>query len=407
VKKHHLPVVQPHKQVTASKTDLFIHCQYPWMPDLQLPVDTGSEAALFGTAFHWLLGGLLAGTYSLKKPIGWDRAVKEAAKKWSVRDAFDLEAHTRVSYQILMAWLRGGNDWGLDFTKNTLQVEKSVALTPKTGETRSCEPVQEEGHIYPDLEPDEIGMSIDLEIDQAAIHPALILDHKSGHDDDFRNPERNPQLLTMASDVTGDPILAIFHAERRGGMPTVHAQEVQRSAVTAHNKKLRKAQLRVGDGSMTPGSWCRYCRAKTICPAARGGIIVSARKMLAGVVEDVTGEAVPVEGMTAMVRRGVENGLTKSSDVGRFHYFRAEMLKLLEMGDREIRVWMKDHPKKSPKRPDGKRLVWGSRTVERLSKERIITALGTTDAEKLFRKLRRLGALEAKEEEFLRAVWDD
>jgi hypothetical protein len=434
--KKKLPIAPPGRQVSASKTDLFLRCQYPWMPGLELPHDAGSEASLYGTAFHWLIGLLLTPGVEGKTRLEteqWTSAVDFAAKKWGIKDARELEGHVRSSYQMLRAWLKGQNDWGIDFLEQgaEVSVERSIALNPRLylkdreGAVRDCAPVEEENHIYPDLKPNEIAGTVDLQTDLPTSGISLVLDHKTGHEaKDFAKPDENAQMLTLATGTPvpgGNRILAIYHADRRS-LPVVHAQEVTQAQVDSHVQKLRYAQRRVGDGSMTPGWWCdkMYCPARSVCPAKAGSIVVATGAMLAEVIEDVTGELVGLEGagavsssrrkpgtVTAIVRRGLEEGLTTAEDVGRFHYFKKEMERLMDMADREIKKWVEDNPDVRPKRPDGKVLIRSPRNVERLSKERIVAALGTTRAEKLFARLRRQGALETKVEMQLRAVFDE
>lgn len=422
------------KQVTASKTDLFLHCQYPWMPGLDLPRDAGSEASLYGTAFHWLLGGLLSGTLDAKRAKDvYSAEVTATAKKYAVSAPEELEEHVRVSHGMLRRWLKGENDWGLDFFESTASgengpesiasVEKSIALNPKRyltdreGGVRNASPVEEKNHVYPDLKPNEIGGTIDLQIDLPRRDLSLLTDHKSGSQaKDFAKPDENAQMLTLATAAPAGSgrILAIFHADRKS-LPVMHAQEVTQSQVDTHVIALRKAQRRVGDGSLTPGWWCAkmYCPARTVCPAAQGSIVVAAGEMLAEVVEDVTGELPDAQGkatpgrITAMVRAALEGGLTTAKDVGRFHYFRAEMEKLLEMGNKEMKAWLSEHPDSRPRRPDDKVLVERTRNVERISKEKIRSALGAERAERLFEKLRRQGAMESVEERYWQAAFED
>lgn len=395
------------KQITASRAKLFLGCQYPFGDLPELPHDEGSETSEYGNAFHWVISH-----YSMKRgqpPMDLEKQIDHAVKKWKLRRSAvaELPGHVRISFQVLYGFLSGKNAWGINFRPGGFRVEQSAALSLRGAEVtiRKTPPPTEEDHIYPDLKKREIGMTIDLSVEPGRENsdaPSLVLDHKTGSAEDYSKPEENPQLLTMAPSVYGpDRILAILHADRRG-LPEVHAEEVGQDAVDRHVARLRRAMKRVGDGSMTPGPWCRYCPVKPVCPAAAGSIVVAVSQLMQGVGES----GLPNTPGSAIVR-ALDEGLATADDVGRLHYFSAEFRKLDEQGKKLTREWVREHPQEDAMRPDGKRLTFQTYEEERLSKSRILEIMGAEYAEKLFNRLRRRGALEKKTVEKLVAVDDD
>ena len=384
-------------QPTASLSEILLHCSYPFEPTLEFEKPGVGEPARYGSAFHELLAWML--DFDLKLPGGkikisamaYNKKVDAVVARWKLPPSSvrDLPGHVKSSYGVLRNWLAGKNDWAIDFSKtDDLKVEQAVAVNVVTGAARFVEMPDVESHIYPDVGADEIVGTADI------IGNVLVLDHKTGNGD-FSQPAEMAQLRTLGAATRisrsgGAAIAAVLHADRRG-LPAIYADEIPPPVMTSHVASLRSSITRIGDGSLNPGAWCKYCPAREICPAQYGQLVPTVN----GLVEAAGGVILKDVGPLAM-----------PVQIGRAHQLRAEMQKLLDKLSDEIKTWMKDHPDEMVTRPDGKVLEFKTKTVERISKKSIIEALGAVGAEKEFKRLRELGCLTSNEQEELHAVRD-
>jgi len=302
---------------------------------------------------------------------------------------------------VLLNWLKGKNPWARDFfsgsageKKPKLEVEKSFALNPWTGEVRAIKSPSEEDHFYSDLAPQEMAGTADL------ILGGLVIDHKTGSAETFDSPLEKAQLKTLGLVPhflkKGRVIVGVLHADRRG-LPTVYADEAEVSELDAHSAALAKSLGRVGDGSMRPGPWCSRCPAREVCPAQHGELLKRSGAIVAqsmGVKEFLEGDD---QSRLALAAR----------DVGRVHQMAGELESLLKVLRQEIRQRVEDSPSEVIVRPDGRELALVPRRYERLSKTSVLEALGKLKGEKELNRLRKLGALSHEERLELHAVRPD
>lgn len=383
-------------QPSASKSHVFCNCSYAFDPSREIPTDSGSAASRYGSAFHEVLATcIIASLNSGEKPIDFASLIKSAVTTWRCQGVADeLAGHVWSSFGVLRAWLMGKNPWALDFSKGQVRVEKSYAINLRRKQVvvrETAAPTVEE-HRY-ELEPYEMGATCDVEISMG--NACLTLDHKTGSSKDFSSPSEDDQMKTLGlmqgDSVTGsNHLLAINHADRRG-LPMIYAEEISSSSLDAHRKRLRKAMLRVGDGSMTPGPWCKTCPARTICPTQFANLIPA-------------GEAVAEQLLDASLVKAPRTALTSATTVGKAHYYSRELRRLLDKLDDEVRAWCEAHPDEVAVRPDGKSLEFLEREYESLSKTSVVEALGKLEGERLIEKLRKLGVVKKGSRKELHAV---
>jgi hypothetical protein len=388
------------KQVTASRTALFLNCQWAFGPDVELPhEETVDEAPRYGSAFHKLfewaplkVGEKFDNTFAAK--------VDNVGVTWnltpSVRE--ELAGHVKGSLPVLQKWLGGKNPFDLKFDVELLQREKSYAILPsRRAETRIREIAGPTavGHVYEELKDSEVAGTGDL-ISVSEVS-GFVMDYKTGSQShDFATPSKNDQLKTLALATGGAlPIAAIFHADRRG-LPVIYAEEIEEPDLHRHSRKLALAMKRRTSGYMRPGEWCRYCPARTICPTQTADLLTGAASLVVG-------------GSEALARTSKADALATPDAVGAMHQFFAEFDRLKERArplmKARVKAFLED--KKFSQRPDGKVLVIRTRAEERLSKKAITDALGAKEAERLFERLRKAGALLTTESEGLYAEFPD
>jgi hypothetical protein len=377
-------------QPSASKTTLLLNCQYPFDPNLELPPDEGGAAARYGSAFHEVIAKL--GFDLTKRPANYAELIDEACARWRLKDKQELAGHVWGSFVVLRKWMGGKNPWGADFTKGRLEKEKAYAINPANYSVRSVE-LDLDTHTYEGLSSEELGATGDI-VGLDANPAPIIEDHKTGSYENFSSPALNDQLKTLALisylKAAGPVVVAVLHADRRG-LPMMYADEIDISSLERHRFHLTEALKRVGDGGLRPGPWCKYCRARPVCPTQYASIVPSAIAI--------------VEASGGLVG-APETAVTTAEQVGRFHQLRAEMRRLLEQGDAEVKAFVKDNPELVVTRPDGKHLEFVPREVERLSKKSVVDALGKVAGEKMLSKLRELGCVPKVVEEQLWALDD-
>jgi hypothetical protein len=387
-------------QPSASKTTQLLNCSWAFGPDVDIPHEESvSEAPRYGSAFHELME-----VAPLKNGERFDgpllaALVDEAAAKWALTKtvAEELAGHVKGSLPVLQKWLAGKNPWEQKFEVAQLRRETSYGIAlAKTGvgSVREIRSPRSDDHFYEDLLPREVAATADLDA------PNFVMDYKTGsRDDHFSTPSRNDQLKTLSlASATGDKdgVVSIFHADRRG-LPIIYAEQLSDSDRTKHAKQLYRAVKRIGDGSMRPGeAWCHYCAARTICPTQTANLL--------------TGAAAVVTDAAVALAKLPKGGLVKKEDVGRLHLFFSELDRLKRVAQPAMKAFAKallEEGNDFVVRPDGKVLIVKKTSRESLSKGKIVEALGAPEAERLFNKLRKAGALETTESEGLYAEFPD
>lgn len=356
-------------QVSASKTGLLLACTRPFAPDVKQDERDATEKMTYGSATHEGLECLALGELPNYARI---------AKKWDVKDVSELKKHVQMAWNCLHRWM----------TSRALKivgVERPMATRiykVKGGglrvQTRFCE-FDADTHTY-DLKPGEFGGTYDLLLEDKN-HNLIVLDTKTGDWGDFCNPGSWPQLLTLGVQANGNvKELAILHTPREG-VPVVYSDPVTGDQLAQHAKALKKALARIGDGSLTPGTHCVRCPARSSCPSQDGLLLVRATSLV----------------------KAANVALEKSTpSPGAMHMFLAEFKRLAERAHAELkaRVVAGD----VIQRPDGKVLVLRHKSVEGLSKSSIVKALGKKDGEKMIAKLRKMKCTEVSERDEMWAV---
>jgi hypothetical protein len=386
-------------QPSASKSFVLVNCSYPFNPELEIEADVGSAAARYGSAFHEVIAECVLNALSWgkgEKPKPYDGWVTTAAGKWKVKGAeHELASHVWGSFQMLRRWMKGENPYRHDWSKDKLVVEKSYAINPSNGTSRTIDPPSEEEHQYADLLLGELPGTLDIMAmgNVKEGRPPLVLDHKTGSSKNFSSPEEDDQMKTLALiPNAGDAIVAVNHSDRQG-LPVIYPGELGPVDLMTHRVQLKAAMGRIGDGSMRPGAWCSNCPAKTVCPTQYAQIVPSAVAITTAV-----GAIVELP--------GASDALTTGELVGKMHQFRSTLNAMLDKVDKEIKNYVREHPEEVVLRPDGKHLEFVTKEVERLSKTSIIEVLGKVEGEKLLNSLRKKGVLVKKPQEELRAIAD-
>ncbi len=366
------PVVEP----TASKTDRFLGCSYPWGKP-QTDNEVGLPAR-FGSAFHAVLESKLRG----KRGRDATSILKTIAAKFDV-DAKAVGERVDAALPILRAWLLGENPWKICFAdKKTwrLSYEETIAYNIETGEARRCDPPTSDTHEYRDRQPHEIPGAIDL-LGVGVYRQrsyVLVLDHKSGFD--VGSPMESGQLKTLALSAArlydaDFAIVGFMHAPA-GMTPTIYADTFDADDLNRHASNLLEAENRRNSGFIRPDFYCRYCQTFSACPVNQPALIE--------------------------LRSG--KSLQTAEDVGAAHQKLQEMSKrfssMADVIDSEIRSWIRQHG--GAVRPDGREVDFVDRPFTNLSQASIIRALGKLEGGRMIEKLRRLGCIESGERKELR-----
>lgn len=374
-------------QPTMSRTDLLLECQWPFSPDVEIPPDPPGKEARYGSVIHagiatglalWLKAGAPAG-------IQFQGTLQEVCRKALKThdcnaDVEDVEQHVIAALRVLMLWLRGKNQWGINFTARSgdtrEEIESSVALSPRMRHPSRGIELREEDHHYVGLKKGELAGTLDLKLSP------LVVDHKTGHKD-FSTPSDYGQLRSQGLCVTPDAAdrryLAVLHTPREG-IPAVYAEEWGADEAEAHRKKLVKAMRRIGDGSMRPGPWCNNCPAESICPTRNNDLLARS----ASLVEAASTALAPVSPET----------IVTADYVGRLHLLISQFTKLAEPVKKAIKEWVEAHPDQIVAREDGKVLMFVERGYSNLSQASIIRAYGKVKGARVIKKLLRDGAIE-------------
>jgi PD-(D/E)XK nuclease superfamily len=392
-------------QASASKTGLLLNCQWPFGEQIAIEPGEASEPANYGSGFHSLMEVAPLGVGE-KFDETFPRLVDAAGETFDLNAAVreELAGHVKGSLGVLQRWLAGKNPWDYKFDTSRLERETSYAIRIKPGglavKVRRIASPTAEAHVYEEAEKKEIPGTVDLMEDSPLRDPdglSLVMDYKSGVGvgENFERPSKHPQLKTLSLIPDKEPIVAIFHADRRG-LPIIYAEEISQAERASHARKVHRALSRRNSGYMRPGEWCKRCPARSVCPTQTAELLAGAASLVNG-------------GHDTLVRTAKASAMTTPAIVGQLHQFFAEFDRLKEQArplmKAKVKEWLAEN--QFSMRPDGKQLVIKTRTEERISKGKIVEALGAPEAERLFQKLRKAGALETTESEGLYAQFPD
>jgi hypothetical protein len=372
------PIVEP----TASKTDRFLGCSFPWGKP-QTDNEVG-EPARFGSAFHAVLESRLKG----KRGRDATAILKKIAASYDV-SAVAVDERVDAAIPILRAWLGGENPWRINFAKTwKLSYEETIAYNIETGKARRCDPPTSDTHEYRDRQPHEIPGAIDLlgvGVDEKTKlrngfnhNTVLVLDHKSGFD--VGSPMESGQLKTLALAAArlhhaDKAIIGFMHAPA-GMTPTIYADTFDAGDLSRHASNLLEAENRRNSGFIRPDFYCRYCQTFSACPVNQ----------------------------PALIELRNSKSLQTAEDVGAAHQKMQEMSKrfqtLASTIDAEIRAWIRQNG--GGVRPDGREVDFVERPFTNLSQASIIRALGKLEGGRMIERLKKLGCIESGQRKELR-----
>jgi hypothetical protein len=358
---------------TMSKTDALLQCAWRW--GRRAPRDPGGEPARFGSACHEVYAKLASSSAFTKKELKtW---CVEAADRFAV-DAREVQDIVKASWPEFNAWMSGKNPWNQDFTRCRPMLEYSVAYDVVAGTTRECDAPDDVTHSYKDRDLNELPGTADIVFWRHKEY-LCVLDYKTGYD--IPEPCNSGQMLSLALALSKlyttrmQVIVGFMHAPRGGGgLPTVYADTVSLERLEEHAEALRAA-WRIRGTSMTPGEWCKYCPAFTICPTQSS--------------------------MLVELRRGANGAPLTKERVGAIHQQLASYDALAKQLRAQLRGYVAKHG--AVARPDGKILDLVEREYESLSKSSIEEALGLVEASKEIGRLRKKGCVKQGKRLELRA----
>lgn len=374
-------------QPSASRAEILSNCAFAFGKDVD---ETASEPARYGSAWHEIQASLILG-----KKVS-STAYAKAAARWGVSAALaELVPHVKAGFDTLSQWLRS-NEYRLDFTKSSKTiVEKAVALRPLVA-GREIEP-HDEDHRYHGLVEGELPGTLDY-LSEGLNRPLVMLDHKTGMED-FSRPDEKHQLLALGAAVmrwrgAKEMILGVLHAPRRG-MPKVYSEKVKLSELKDFETKLGQGLSRIGDGSMRPGPWCKWCPARSICPAQDAELLSKADDVLTGLT--AAGGALSTQGVSAndvsIVKVKPILGLSRERQLGHLYDVIRLGQRMIERCRDEIKKEIIANPTLLPPTAEGEYLIIREFEKESLGKSSIVAALGKVAGERMIEKLRQAGAI--------------
>lgn len=387
-------------QPSASRSDILIECSFPFGKESTWEVP--SEPARYGSAFHALMALLSTARVRGEKVQVHPSAGMKIAKKYGLPLAYDeLKTHARASEQYWHDWLGGKNEFKLSFEAerkaSVVFIEKAIALFPLQG-GRLIAP-HDDDHRYHGLQEGELAGTLD----HAQVHgkrrlPVLVNDHKTGDTEDFSRPTDKAQLLTLAAGMMRlakqeEAIVSVLHSRRRG-LPKVYAEKVKLSELKRYERRLQTGLSRIGDGTMKPGKWCKWCPWKDACPAHNGRLLESAGDVLTGLT--AAGGALSKQGLAAndlSIIKAPAGELSRDRKLGLLYSIVKKAETLAERARAEIRTEMQNDPTCLPVTPEGVYLTLRAYEREVLSKGNIILAYGQLKGEAMLEKLRNDGAI--------------
>jgi PD-(D/E)XK nuclease superfamily protein len=270
-------------QISASNTDLFLGCQRPFDPEVELDERDSTPEMNYGSAFAETMA-----TYATKSA-----GAKEAlaiAEKWKLGDE-DLDrftGHTIRAWNYLRNWLTGDNPLKRKFKIVRVETPMATHLSEQKGKlvtvTRETK-LDLESHHY-DLDEGEIGGTPDRTLVSADGKVKIVMDDKTGEDRQgfYANPSGMGQLRTLALQTDATHV-AVFHSPRSGGSDSIYLDPMPTKELASHHSALRLAMSRVGDGSLRPGPHCKYCPARGSCPANYGEMVTATAKSVSALTK--------------------------------------------------------------------------------------------------------------------------
>lgn len=364
-------------QKSASKTALLLQCPRPFSADTETEDSEPGEAAIYGTRWHKKAAQILDAHTPLT-PDGFYET------EGAVVD--ELGSHVIRALDALAAWMApSGNPFGLAFKVVEVETSRAIDLT-KSSDGTLIAILNEEDHTYltgsgVSLDDNYLAGTADvvLEAESSSGIFRVVLDHKTGEDrrNEYPTPSQVPQMQSLAEMWEADAV-AILHAPKDAPVQ-IYAEPIARG-ISRFRHELWRAYRLVDSGFMRPGPECKFCPARTSCPAKQGELIASTTAL----VKKVTGDA-PITRLAL--------------NEGAFHMMLGELDKL----QKQARGLLRESVRSGDviERPDGKVLELQTVSIERLSKKSILEAYGKSKGEELLQTLRDDGALSSVEEERL------
>lgn len=397
-------------QPSMSRTGLLLECSFPFGQVVSTAASS-DDAADYGSCFHELLAGIITNDWVLPSTS----AIENVAKRWGLDEtaAAELAPHLGEASVTLRRWLEGANPFRVNFLIKGARVlvEQAYALRnePPKGirhywraRARLTSPPTQNGHVYEDLRPGELAGTADLVIvppRRTRSIPLLVLDHKTSVVEEFYEPLKKPQLLSLARAVSlahvtppAGVAVGVLHARRRG-LSAVYADVAPKELLEEHASQVFSKMSRIGDGTMRPGPWCvsERCPAREVCPARHGQLLEKSSGLLTGLIEFAqAGNPVALAPAPAPAA-----GLSREKKLGALYAVVQQAEKLAEASRKEIRNEVLAGA--LPELPGGGVLTIRKYPKENLSKASILRAYGKLEGERLLAKLRTQGAIESSE----------
>jgi hypothetical protein len=395
-------------QPSASKTGVFLLCQRPFDPGTQAEPDEPGEPALYGSAFHQIIGACLRtgwrGTKKapLESTAEYARTVDRAAKRYDMKDArAELAGHVKGSVKVLRNWL-------VREKLEVSEIERAYGIRPTadgTWKARLIKP-HNENHVY-DVAPDEMPGTVDLIATNENRKRTVVMDHKTGlfedwfgNDDSvkFARPTTVAQLRTLGlvgSALHGE--VSIFHADRRG-LPMVYSEPYEVSEQQQHAKELHGAFSRVGKGFLRPGEYCKRCPARAGCPASAAHLLVESAAVLVEAANKVSLEPIDPNAFCVLPVDPPPAGMIEAR-AGALYDMLKRFRELEKAAVTELKRLVRAGAVIETR--EGKVLAIQTQTYETLSKKSVIEALGKVAGEKELARLRKKGAIREATREML------
>ncbi len=245
-------------RLTGSRTDLAMAgCMYWARADVALPEDVAGPAADAGTRLH-LLAEQFATTGATTLPIGEDIAARwEHLRAWLAKWRASTEGQVRLVETA----------WRLDVFSGAIQ-----------GVPRSAG--RDYGHMLT-----EVAARLDL----GAVYGNTVdvWDIKTGYEAPCAAESgqlKTLALLAATAFAAASAIVHIVHVRDDG--VSVDTAELEQWDLDAHELMLRQALASLPTAQPQPGSHCKWCPARTVCPSVVSAM-VAAPSMTIDSVEDV------------------------------------------------------------------------------------------------------------------------
>lgn len=399
-------------QPSASKTELLLLCPRPFEPSLEPAPDLPGEPALYGSAFHQIIGECLrtSSQKPLEKSAKYTKVVDKAARQYDMRDfAAELAGHVKSSVKVLRNWLKKE---GLQ----VLEVEKAYSIWPRQDGTHTVREIapHDTNHVYKTA-PGEMPGTVDLIAANKERTRVVVVDHKTGYFESwiaqdenvkFALPRTVPQLRTLGLIVPealkkwrarATTEVGIFHADRQG-LPVVYSEAYEQDDRERHAKALHEAFGLLGKGFMRPGEYCKRCPARIGCPAQAAHALVQSSAQLLETANRLVVEPPDPKALYVLPTEDAEPGLLETR-AGALYDLIKRFTELAEHGRTELRRLVNAGAIIETR--DGRTLSVRRQTYETLSKKSVIEALGREKGEKELARMRKKGLIKEAEREML------